>query len=252
MANLITNLDLAKYLDDLLNSKNIKDYTKNGLQIEGKRSISKVVTGVSASKDLIEHAIKVNADCVLVHHGYFWKNEEELLIGMKGSRIKLLMQNNINLLSYHLPLDIHKEIGNNALLAKDLGLSNIESFKNNPLIFKGEFKEAVSIQDLSKLLKTKLNREPLHLGKGVKLIKTLALCTGAAQDYIIDAIDEKMDCFITGEVSERTYYQAMENDIEFFSAGHHATEVCGIKNLGKIIEKEFGLDVEFFNSENPV
>lgn len=248
--------DFEKYLNLLLKPEQIKDYAPNGLQIQGNEQITKIVTGVTASKALIDLAIEEKADALLVHHGYFWKNESYVIRGMKHSRIKALIENNINLFAYHLPLDIHPTLGNNAQLAKLLNIEvtgPLELGNSLSIAIQGQLSEKTTGSDLALLINKKLNRECLHIAPpSNKTIKTVAWCTGGGQDYIELAAEQGIDAFITGEVSEKTTHIAKEMDIHFFAAGHHATERYGVKALGEYISKEQGLEVIYIDIDNPV
>ncbi|AXY01601.1 Nif3-like dinuclear metal center hexameric protein [Vibrio alfacsensis] len=252
----MNNLQLEKILNEKLSPQLIKDYAPNGMQVEGKSEIKRIVTGVTASQALIDKAIEVKADALLVHHGYFWKGESEPIRGMKGKRIRSLIKNDINLYAYHLPLDIHPELGNNAELARLLSINvegGLEGHPQSVAMF-GRLKQAMTGAEFAKKIQRVLNREPLHIepNNADKLIETVGWCTGGGQDYIELAAQHGLDAFISGEISERTTYAARELDIHYFSAGHHATERYGIKALGEWLAEEHGLDVEFINIDNPV
>lgn len=245
-----------RYLADLLSPEKIKDFTPNGLQIQGCEQIQKVVTGVTATQALIERAIDEQADAILVHHGYFWKNESYVIRGMKHARIKALLVNDINLFAYHLPLDIHPIYGNNAQLAK---LFNIQASTpleiGNPLsvAVQGVFSQATSGADLADLISHKLSRQCLHIAPDSnKTISTVAWCSGGGQGFIELAAEQGIDAFISGEVSEQTTHIAREMDIHFFAAGHHATERYGVKALGEHLAQQHQLDVVFVDIDNPV
>jgi len=248
--------DFEEYLNQLLKPEQIKDYAPNGLQIQGSEHITKIVTGVTASQALIDLAIEEKADALLVHHGYFWKNESYVIRGMKHSRIKALIENNINLFAYHLPLDVHPTLGNNVQLAKLLTIDvtgPLELGNSLSIALQGQLSEITSGSDLALLINEKLNRECLHIAPpSNKKIKTIAWCTGGGQDYIELAAEQGIDAFISGEVSEKTTHIAKEMDIHFFAAGHHATERYGVKALGEYIAKEQGLNVVFIDIDNPV
>jgi dinuclear metal center YbgI/SA1388 family protein len=247
--------DFEQYLKKTLKPEQIKDYAPNGLQVQGSEEITKIVTGVTASQALIDLAIQEKADALLVHHGYFWKNESYVIRGMKHKRIKALIDNNINLFAYHLPLDIHPELGNNAQLAKLLDIKVTGPLElDNPLsiAIQGQLPEISSGSDLALLISEKLNRDCLHIAPpSNKEIRTVAWCTGGGQDYIELAAEQGIDAFISGEVSEKTTHIAKEMDIHFFAAGHHATERYGVKALGEHIGKELALDVVFIDVDNP-
>ena len=245
--------ELENYLNQLLQPEDFKDYCPNGLQVEGKHDIQKIITGVTACQDLIDKAIEKNADAILVHHGYFWTGENSCITGMKKNRIASLLKNEINLYAYHLPLDAHVEFGNNVQLAKKLNIAiEFNDGRENPFLFTGSLKNPMSGEDFSLYVNKILSREPLFISSHKKKIKTLAWCTGAAQDYIEEAHSLGVDAFLTGEVSERTVHFARENDIHFFAAGHHATEKYGVQALGDHLVEKFGVDCEFIDIGNPV
>jgi dinuclear metal center YbgI/SA1388 family protein len=247
---------LEQYLHTLLKPEQIKDFCPNGLQVQGSTEINKIVTGVTASKALIDRAINAKADALLVHHGYFWKNESYVIRGMKYDRIKALMDHNINLFAYHLPLDIHPSLGNNAQLAKLLDIKVTGPLElGNPLsvAMQGEFAQAMAPAQLSRLINEKLSRQCLHIAPDADQdIGTIAWCTGGGQNYLELAAEQGIDAFITGEVSEQTTHVAKEMGIHFYAAGHHATERYGVKALGQHLAQSQGLTVEFIDIDNPV
>ncbi|MGL1956764.1 MAG: Nif3-like dinuclear metal center hexameric protein [Colwellia sp.] len=248
--------DLEQYLATLLQPEKIKDYTPNGLQIQGCEQINKIVTGVSATQALIDRAIAEKADTLLVHHGYFWKNETGVIRGMKYKRIKTLLAHDINLFAYHLPLDIHPLLGNNAQLAHLFNIDVIGPLEfGNPVsvAMQGVFRQNITGDALATLISNKLSRECLHIAPpSNKVIKTVAWCSGGGQSFIELAAEQGIDAFISGEVSEQTTHIAKEMDIHFFGAGHHATERYGVKALGEHIAKEQGIEVLFIDINNPV
>ncbi|GMQ45697.1 Nif3-like dinuclear metal center hexameric protein [Vibrio sp. 10N] len=252
----MNNLKLEAILNEKLSPQLIKDYSPNGLQVEGASDIKKVITGVTASQALIDYAVSVGADAVLVHHGYFWKGEPEPIRGMKGKRIRTLIKNDVNLFGYHLPLDIHPELGNNARLAQLLDIEVIDGLEGHPqsVAMFGKLATPMTGAEFAAKIAKTLNREPLHIAPDMaeKLIETVGWCTGGGQDYIELAASKGLDAFISGEISERTTYTARELNIHYFAAGHHATERYGIKALGEWLAKEHGLDVEFKDIDNPV
>ncbi|WP_199461031.1 Nif3-like dinuclear metal center hexameric protein [Vibrio owensii] len=252
----MNNLQLEKILNEKLSPQLIKDYAPNGMQVEGKSEIKRIVTGVTASQALIDKAIELEADALLVHHGYFWKGEPEPIRGMKGKRIRSLIKSDINLYGYHLPLDIHPELGNNVELARLLDIEvegGLEGHPQSVALF-GRLKQAMTGADFANKINHVLNREPLHISpdNAEKMIETVGWCTGGGQDFIELAAQHGLDAFISGEISERTTYTARELDIHYFSAGHHATERYGIKALGEWLAQEHGLDVTFIDIDNPV
>jgi dinuclear metal center YbgI/SA1388 family protein len=247
--------DLELYLNTLLKPEKIKDFCPNGLQIQGSDEIHKIVTGVTATQALIEQAIGENADALVVHHGFFWKNESYVIRGMKHNRIKALIENNISLFAYHLPLDIHPELGNNAQLAKLFEINNVQPLEiDNPLsvAVRGEFSHHISGGELSTRLTQQLSRECLHIAPpSNKKIKTVAWCSGGGQNYIELAAEQGIDAFISGEVSEQTTHVAREMDIHFFAGGHHATERYGAKAIAKHLEDKLAIPTRFIDIDNP-
>ena len=251
---IMNNLELEQLINQKLSSDKINDYAPNGLQVEGKTEIKKIITGVTASQALIDYAISQNADAILVHHGYFWKSENPCIRGMKGKRIKALLVNDINLYGYHLPLDVHPELGNNAQLAKLLDIENLQPLEKGAVSIPvwGELKEPMTGENFAKKIEKVLNRKPLIcIENGPHLIRKIGICTGGGQGYIDLAAEQGCDAFITGEVSEQTIHSAREQGLHFFSAGHHSTERYGIKALGEWLAKEYGFDVEFKDIDNP-
>lgn len=252
----MNNIQLETILNDLLSPQQVQDFAPNGLQIEGKSTIHRIVTGVTASQALIDKAIELNADALLVHHGYFWKGEAPSIRGMKGRRIRSLIKHDINLYGYHLPLDIHPQLGNNAQLANLLGITLQGGLEDSPssVALHGTLPQPVTGDELAQLIEDRLHRKPLHIAphNKDKMITRIGWCTGAGEGYVDLAASRGLDAFISGEISERTTYSAREQDIHYFSAGHHATERYGIKALGEWLAKEHGLDVTFIDIDNPV
>ncbi len=246
---MINNKTLATYLNEYLNVSKFSDYCPNGLQIEGKSDVSKIIAGVSANQDLIERAIDEKADALFVHHGFFWKNESPVITGIKKSRIKALLDNNINLFAYHLPLDAHPIVGNNIQLAMRLNIQNPQPV-GDTLVWQGQVDS--SLADVAQSVQSVTQRTPLAFGPKNKPIKKIAWCTGGAQSYIEHAIDVGADCFITGEVSEQIPGICKENDIAFISAGHHATERYGVQALCQHLSQEFSLDYQYIDIDNIV
>lgn len=251
---IMNNLELERLLNEKLSTDKINDYAPNGLQVEGKAEIKKIITGVTASQALINYAVAQQADAVLVHHGYFWKSENPCIRGMKGKRIKTLLVNDINLYGYHLPLDVHPELGNNAKLAQLLGIGDLQPLENSATSIPvwGTLKDPVTSEEFAQRIEQVLHRKPLICTEnGPHLIRKVGICTGGGQGYIDLAAAQGCDAFITGEVSEQTIHSAREQGIHFFAAGHHATERYGIKALGEWLAAEYGLDVEFKDIDNP-
>ena len=249
-----TCVAIESYLNDFLQISHFKDYCPNGLQVQGKKNIKTIVTGVTASLELIEEAIKAKADAILVHHGWFWKNDDSRIVGQLHKRLALLMQHELNLFAYHLPLDQHPKVGNNVQLAKVLGFHIEGQSKENDLVWFGKpsKNKKLLLKELSEQLETKLNRKPLVIGDLNKEIKKVAWCTGGAQGYIQIAANLDADVYISGEISEQTTHASNELDIAYISAGHHATESYGVKALGKHLAQELGIRHIHIDVPNPV
>ncbi len=250
---------LENHLADLLNVHAIKDYCPNGLQVQGKPVIKKVVTGVTASLALIEAAIQEGADAIVVHHGWFWKNDDVRVVGQLHARLKLLMDHQISLFAYHLPLDLHPRLGNNAQLAKLMGwtqangVSSVGGGSMDGLIWSGKPSPSQkNLGQLARSLASRLGRDPLVVGDLSRPIKNIAWCTGAAQGYINEAVSMKVDAYISGEISEPTYHIAQEMGVAYIAAGHHATERYGVQALGQEIAKKWGITHQFIDIHNPV
>jgi dinuclear metal center YbgI/SA1388 family protein len=247
--------EFEKYLNTLLKPEQIKDFCPNGLQIQGRDNVCKVITGVTATQALIEQAIAEKADALVVHHGFFWKNESYVIRGMKHKRIKALLANDISLFAYHLPLDIHPTLGNNAQLAKLFSINNVAPLEvGNALsvAVRGEFSTELSPQTLEQRISEKLNRLCLHIAPpSNKAIKTVAWCSGGGQSYIELAAEQGIDAFISGEVSEQTTHVAREMDIHFYCAGHHATERYGAQALAEHFNQHLPIEAKFIDIDNP-
>ncbi len=246
---MVNNTILEKYLSEYLNVSKFSDYCPNGLQVEGKSDICKIISGVSANQDLIDQAIEEQADALLVHHGFFWKNENAVITGIKKNRIKALLDNHINLFAYHLPLDAHPVIGNNIQLALRFNIQNPQPI-GETLVWQGEVD--ASLHEVVQSVINVTSRAPLAFGNKDKKIKKITWCSGGAQSYIEHAINIGADCFITGEVSEQIPAICKENDIAFISAGHHATERYGVQALGQHISQKFELDYQYVDIDNIV
>lgn len=250
----ISQQSLVAYLNDILRADEINDYCPNGLQVEGKTEIRKIVTGVTASQALIDAAIEQGADAILVHHGYFWKGESQPVTGMKKRRIKALLDHDINLIAYHLPIDVHPEFGNNAQLGKLLGFDDItplDGLKPKGIVMTAQSSTTLTQAGLKVHIEQVLGRTVLAEGPADKPIHSLAWCTGGGQGYIEQAAQAGIDAFISGEVSEQTIHTAREMGVHFFAAGHHATERYGAKAVGEHLQSEFDLDVVFIDIPNP-
>lgn len=246
--------EFQQLLNTILKPDSIKDFCPNGLQVEGQAQIKKIVTGVTASQALIDAAIEQGADTILVHHGYFWKGEAQSITGMKKRRIGALLANDINLFAYHLPLDVHPEIGNNAQLAKLLDIEFEAGLEpvNNSVAVKGRLKQPMMGEQFATKIAQVLKREPLTSLVRDKPIETIAWCTGGGQGYIDLAASQGVDAYLTGEASEQTIHSSREQGIDFFAAGHHATERYGVKALGELLAQVHGFEVNFIDIDNPV
>lgn len=246
----MNNLQLEALINQKLDVSNFHDYAPNGLQVEGRRNVQRVVTGVTASQDLLDAAIAVEADAILVHHGYFWKNEPAVVRGMKRNRLKALLVNDINLYGYHLPLDAHPVLGNNAQLAELFDIT--VQGEVMPLVPYGELEKPLSGEELRQRIEVILDRKVLHSAQGgPEEIRRIAWCSGGGQGFIQQAAEFGVDAFISGEVSEQTIHIAREMGLHFYAAGHHATERYGVMALGEWLESEHGLDVMFIDIDNP-
>jgi len=247
---------IVEYCNELLSINDFADYCPNGLQVEGKAEVRKIALGVTASQMFLQQAVEQGADAVLVHHGYFWKGEDASIVGLKKNRIACLLNNQMSLLAYHLPLDAHKDFGNNIELGRKLAIvvpSCEEQGAMKGLLWQGNLDQAMSAEQLSQLLQKKLNRSPLHLASSSQqLIQKVAWCTGGAQGYIEQAAACGADAYISGEVSEQTFHLAKELDIHYFAAGHHATESFGVQALGAHLAEKFDMEVQFIDIVNPV
>ncbi len=250
----ISLANLLACCNDILQPDRFDDYCPNGLQVEGAAMIDTLVTGVTASQALLEAAVAAGAQAVLVHHGYFWKGESPRVTGLLKRRLKLLLDNDISLLAYHLPLDALPEYGNNASLAKVLGFNvtgGLQPHKEHSIGLVGELPQAMPAAELGTHIGERLQREPLHIPGRSDTIKTVAWCTGAAQGYIDQAVAAGVDAYITGEISEQTVHVARESGIHFFAAGHHATERYGVQALGEYLAGKTGVQHQFIDIENP-
>lgn len=244
--------DLEHYTRGFLDTERFRDYCPNGLQIEGRPEVNKIVTGVTASRALIEAAIAAGADAILVHHGYFWKSEDARIVGVKQARIKLLLAHDISLFGFHLPLDAHPELGNNAQLGKRLGFELEAWTGEQNLIAYGQLTQPATLAALEARVSERLDRAPLVVGDAQRKIQRIAWCSGGAQGYFETASALGVDAYLTGEASEQNVHFAKESGIAFIAAGHHATERYGIQALGEHLAARFGLTHEYKEIPNPV
>lgn len=252
---MVTLKALVDYTDSLLSAEQFNDYCPNGLQVEGRPDVQRLVSGVTASLELLEAAIAAEADAILVHHGYFWKGEDECITGMKRQRLQRLLETGTSLLAWHLPLDAHPQLGNNTQLARVLGFECVGYFGNDSgmqLAQYGELSRPMNGPALAQHIQERLDRAPLHIPGRQALIQTVGWCTGAAQSYIEAAVEQGLDAFISGEISEQTVHVVRECGIHYFAAGHHATERFGVRALGEHLAEHFGITHQFVDIDNPV
>ena len=244
--------ELRDYNASLLQTGLFKDYCPNGVQVEGRAEVRRIATGVTASQQVLDAAIAWGADAVLVHHGYFWRGEDAAIIGIKKRRIAELLRHDVSLLTYHLPLDAHPELGNNARLGKLLGLIEQGRFGEQNIACIGELEHPQTLAQFAAWVGGRLQRVPQAIGDNAKNIRKVAWCSGGAQGYFEAAITQGADAFVTGEISEQNFHLANESGVAFIAAGHHATERHGIRALGEHLAAHFGLEHRFFDQDNPV
>ena len=244
--------DLVQYLDELLEAGRFKDYCPNGLQVEGSGEVRTIVAGVTASQALIDAAIARGADTLLVHHGWFWRGEDGRVTGFRKARMRSLLLHDINLIAYHLPLDAHPELGNNAQLASRLGWLVKGRFGDQDLGCFGCLPQAMSLTELARSIETGLGRQPLIVGEGERQVRRVAWCSGGAQGYFEQALALGVDAYLSGEISEQTVHLARESGVAFIAAGHHATERFGVQALAADLRARFGVSCEFVDIDNPV
>lgn len=243
---------LQALLESLLECSRFNDYCPNGLQVEGRETIRRVVCGVTASRALVEHAIEIEADALIVHHGWFWRGEDQRVTGFRRQRLAAVLKHDMNLFAYHLPLDAHPELGNNAQLAKLLGWQFDGLSKGQALLNLGHLPQPQVAGEVARLVAARLAREPLLVGDENRLVSRVAWCTGGAQGYFEQAILDGADLYLSGEISEQTVHLARETGVSYLAAGHHASERYGIQALGAWLAREQGLEVSFVDIDNPV
>lgn len=253
MTGSISRDDLAAYLDSYLDAPLFSDYAPNGLQIEGRAMIRTLVTGVSANQALIDAAIALEADAILVHHGFFWDKEPRTLTGYRGARVKSMILNDISLFGYHLPLDAHAEVGNNVAILRNAGAIVEGTFGKDrpPIAWRGRLPSPMPRGDVLARLEATLG-QPLAFLCGEEMIETIGVVTGGGARWFDDALDAGIDLFISGEPSEQAQGIALERRGNFAAFGHHATERGGVQALGEHIAERFGLTVRFVEVPNPV
>lgn len=245
----MNNYKLEKIINEKLKTC-LEDYVPNGLQIEGKKEIKKIITGVTACQKLLDISVKEKADAVIVHHGYFWKNNSLIIDGIQRKRIKTILMNNINLYSWHIPLDVNKELGNNVVLANNIGIKILGYI--NDFVPYGKLQYDITGTQFLHLLKNKISKNIIYSSDNApKKIKMISFCTGAGQKFIELSAKFGVDAFITGEISEQTVHFAREYGIHFYALGHHATEKGGIQALGDWLSKKYKLFIKFYDVYNP-
>lgn len=244
--------DLEKYTGQLLQCDRFRDYAPNGLQVEGRPSVQRLACGVTASLALLESAIAWGADALLVHHGYFWRGEDPRIIGTRKQRLQKLLVADMSLLAYHLPLDAHPELGNNAQLAARLGLVAEGRFGEQDMGWYGTPAEACTLGGLGQRISTVLGRSPVLVGDPAQAVRRIGWCTGGAQGYFAEALAIGCNVYLTGEASERNYHEAVEVGAAFVAAGHHATERYGVQALANHLALTFGLETQYFELDNPL
>ena len=245
---------LIQTLDDWMQADSFNDYAPNGLQVEGRDHIHKLALGVTASAAVIEQAVAWGADALLVHHGYFWKNEPATLTGIKGRRIRALLENQISLIAYHLPLDCHPEFGNNKTLLDRLDLPNGSPIDGEGgLLWSVALAGQFTLDQLATRIASRLKRTPMVIqsSRAKDRLDRMIVCTGGAQDYIAKAQRYGADSYLSGEISERTTHEARELGVHYIAAGHHATERYGVQALGSKIKNDMGVEIAFFDDHNP-
>lgn len=245
--------ELQEHVDTLLDAANFKDYCPNGLQVEGRAEVTSVLCGVTASQALLDHAVAGGFDAVFVHHGYFWRGEDGRICGIRKKRLATLLRNDISLFAYHLPLDAHPELGNNAQLGVLAGwVADAARFGEQGLGWLGVPPAAMTAASIARDLGRDLGREPQLVGNGEHMVRRIAWCTGAAQSYFEQAIAAGADVYVSGEISEQTVHLARESGVPYIAAGHHATERYGIRALGVHLKRKLGLKTVFLDIDNPV
>jgi dinuclear metal center YbgI/SA1388 family protein len=244
--------ELVDYLDGLLQPVKFRDYCPNGLQVEGRTEIRRILCGVTASQALLDLAIEREADAILVHHGYFWKGEDGRITGLRKKRLASLLNNDINLLAYHLPLDAHPDLGNNAQLAKLFDWLQEGRFGEQDIAWIGRPSESTHVGKIAATVASALGREPLLIGDPDRPVRRVAWCSGGAQGYFEEAIAQGVDLYLSGEISEQTVHLARESGVAYLAAGHHATERYGIKAMAEHLTVHLGLDCQFVDLDNPV
>ncbi|MBP9805232.1 MAG: Nif3-like dinuclear metal center hexameric protein [Candidatus Accumulibacter sp.] len=244
--------ELIRYLDKLLEAGRFRDYCPNGLQVEGRSEVQRLVAGVSATQALLDAAVARDADAILVHHGWFWRGEDGRVTGMRKTRLQKLLRHDLNLIAYHLPLDGHPELGNNAQLAKRFGWLVDDRFGDQDIGYLGHLENPRTVAAIGERVGSALQRAPLLIGDGGRLVSRVGWCSGAAQGLFEEAIARGVDLYLSGEISEQTVHLARESGVAYLAAGHHASERYGVRALAEHLAERFGLNCEFVDLDNPV
>ncbi len=244
--------ELRDYIESLLDVGRFRDYFPNGVQVEGRSEVRRIATAVTASQEVLDVATTWGADALLVHHGYFWRNEDASIAGIKKRRIAHLLRHDLNLLAYHLPLDAHPELGNNAQLGLHLGFLEQGRFGEQDVACFGSLAQSQTLGQLVQCIGAGLQRAPLVIGDLDARVTRVAWCSGGGQGYFERAVALGVDAFVTGEISEQNVHVAREAGVAFIAAGHHATERYGVKALGLHLAGKFGFEHRFFDQDNPV
>jgi dinuclear metal center YbgI/SA1388 family protein len=247
--------EIVAHLDELLDARSWDDYGPNGLQVIGRDEVELVVTGVSAHRDLFERAAAAGAGMVLVHHGIFWRSTPQAVGAQMRGRLKALFDADMSLVAYHLPLDAHEEVGNNALICAELGLERGERFgeaAGRPIGFVGVASEPLPVTTLVERCAAAFGRAPLHLPGGRSEVSRVGIVSGGGGDALADAAALGLDALITGEPEEPAMADAAETGVHFLACGHYATETFGIRRLGEVVAERFGIEHRFVEIPNPV
>ena len=247
--------DIIAYLDDLLDIGSFDDLGPNGLQVPGSEQVDLVVTGVSAHRELFEHAAAAGADLVVAHHGMFWDFQPRTVGAATKERLRILFDADISVAGYHLPLDAHPEVGNNALICAKLGLDLAEPFgdyRGRPVGFVGRSAEGVPFEELRRRCESAFGQEPFAWDSGPELVRSAGIISGGAASVFSEAIARGLDAFVTGEPAEHVMADARENRIHFVACGHYATETFGVRRLGELLEERFGVEHRFVDTPNPI
>ena len=244
--------ELTRYLDTLLEAGRFRDYCPNGLQVEGRQEVHRLVAGVTATQALLDAALARSADAILVHHGWFWRGEDGRVTGIRKARLQPLLRHDLNLIAYHLPLDSHPAFGNNAQLARRFGWVANERFGEQDVGWLGCLESPSSAAAVAGHVGSALQRTPLLVGNGERRVSRVGWCSGAAQGLFEQAIALGVDLYLSGEISEQTVHLARESGVAYIAAGHHASERYGVLALAEHLAERFGLDCQFVDIDNPV